>query len=79
MTKLNKAVITKDEIKAFISELIYAYMQDKVVTRKELSKILNVSLKTLDTYIKKGMPWFGKNTRKMFNIVDCRKWIDANK
>ena len=79
MTKLNNALITKDEIKAFLRELVYSYMQNKLVFKKELSQILGVSLKTIDNYIKKGMPWIGKDRHKMFNVIECRKWIDANK
>lgn len=79
MTKYNRAIITKNDVKEFIQELVYFYMQDKVVGKKELSKILNVNIRTVNSYIKKGMPWFSKDTRKLFNVVECRKWLDANK
>ena len=70
-------------------EVTYNYLKDKynrtVLSKKELSSELNISLSTLDLYISKGVgtPKYkkvssAKNARLLFNIYDIAIYLNSN-
>lgn len=79
MTNMNKALITKSEIRQFIFDAINEYGRNQVLSRIDFLKYFNLTEYELNKYLDKGLPWIGKPTRKKFNVNECRKWLDANK
>lgn len=75
MISMKPALLTVEDVKMFIIE---AMKRDKTFTRIELASYLNITLYTLDKYIKEGLPWFGKRTRKQFVLSDVQKWLIKN-
>ena len=78
MINMNKALITKNEIRQFIFDAINEHGRNQVLNRSEMREYFNITEYELDKYLDKGLPWIGKPTRKKFNVNECRKWIDAN-
>lgn len=72
---MNQALLTVEDVKKFIIE---GMKRDRSLTRKELAEELNISLQYLDKCVKRGMPWFGKVTRKKFILSDVKKWFIDN-
>jgi len=70
-----KALLTKEDVRLFIIE---AMKRDRILTRLELMAYFNMSPYLLKQYLKKGLPWFGKKTRKQFILSDVEKWLVNN-
>ncbi len=76
---MEKALITKEDIKQFIFDAIYKYGNNQVLDRKSFCAYFNITFYELNNYLKQGLPWIGKPTRKHFDVNQCRKWFNANK
>ena len=51
-------------------------MEDKEILRKtELAQLLDVTTQTIDTYIKDGMPYIGRERRKRFIKEEVIEWL----
>ena len=48
---------------------------DKMLTRKELSVILSVSERTVDRYVKMGMPCIKVSKAVRFELNEVMKWL----
>ena len=48
---------------------------DKMLTRKELSIILSVSERTVDRYVKMGMPCIKVSKAVRFELNEVMKWL----
>lgn len=82
MTKkkeLPNALLTKEDIRAFIFDAIAQYGTNKIVNRAGVKEYFNISEYQLDKYIAMGFPWIGTPGRKKFNVNECRKWLNANR
>ena len=55
-------------------------MNQEIVDKKELAEILNVKIRQIGNYTKKGMPihGVGKRNAQSFNKAKCIKWRDEN-
>ena len=49
-----------------------------MLTRKELAKLLNVHDRTIDNYIKKGMPFIKVVKAVRFEEAEVMKWLKEN-
>jgi len=76
---MNKALITKNEIREFIFDAINEHGRNQVLSRIDFLKYFNLTEYELNKYLDKGLPWIGKPTRKKFNVNECRKWLDEFK
>lgn len=75
MISMNSALLTIQDVKNFILE---AMQRDQILTRKELMAYFNWNQYNYEENIAKGMPWFGKRTRKQFVLTDVKKWLIDN-
>jgi len=73
-----KALLTVNDVKAFIMEAITLQKADRILTRKELIKELNLNQHSYEKYIQMGMPWTGKATRKKHVLSHVKTWFIAN-
>lgn len=48
---------------------------DTMLTRKELAKLLQVSQRTIDRYVEKGMPCIKKIKAVRFELDEVMKWL----
>lgn len=72
---MTNALLTIQDVKNFI---IDAMMRDQIMTRKELMAYFDWNQPHYKEHLKKGMPWFGKRTRKQFVLSDVKKWLIEN-
>lgn len=76
MTKEYKtALLTVEAVKQFINE---ALKREQIVNAIQLREYFKITKPTLIKYIREGLPWFGKPTRKQFVISDVKKWFKDN-
>lgn len=71
---MNTALLTKQDVKNFI---IDAMMRDKVLNRIELMAYFGWNNYMVNRNIDRGMPWFGRPTRKKFVLTDVKKWLNS--
>lgn len=77
MTK--QALLTVEDVKNFIFQAIMEQgTPDGILTRTQMKNYFGISEYNLDTYLEMGLPWFGKQHRKMFNIYAVKKWFVKN-
>lgn len=50
-----------------------------MLTRKELSELLKVSKRTIDRYVKMGMPSIKASKAVRFEIDEVMKWLKGDK
>ena len=74
--EFTRALLTVDDVRKFIMD---ALKRDKVINAIQLREYFNITKPTLIRYIKEGLPWFGKPTRKQFVVSDVKKWLIDNK
>lgn len=72
------ALLTKEDIRKFIFDAIYQFGNNMILNRSEMRDYFNITEYQLDKYLDMGLPWCGKETRKHFNVNDCKRWFDAN-
>ena len=75
---MTKALLTVNDVKAFILEAITLQKVDRVLSRKELIEELHLNQYSYDKYIEMGMPWQGKSTRKKHVLSKVKTWMVAN-
>lgn len=52
-------------------------MESKLINKRELAEEMNVSLTTIDNWIRKGLPYITRGDRDTawgFNLEDCEAW-----
>lgn len=74
--EFTQALLTVEDVRKFIMD---ALKRDKVINAIQLREYFGITKPTLIKYIKEGLPWFGKPTRKQFVISDVKKWFIDNK
>lgn len=49
----------------------------EMLNRKELAKVLNVSVRTIDRYRQQGMPYYKANWRGVigFKLKEVKEWL----
>lgn len=79
MTNMKKALLTVNEVKWFITEALTVIEDSKqTISKKELVQILGLTERCYRTYLKAGMPYTGKRSKKQFNITMVKAWIKAH-
>lgn len=77
---MNKGLLTVQDVKNFIFEAISINGSTHVVTCRQLLKIFKIDHRRLQTYLKEGMPFILKGTRKYYNLLDIKRWlVEQNK
>lgn len=75
---MTNALLTVNDVKSFIMEAITLQKADRVLTRIELMKELNINVPKYNKFIEMGMPWVGKKTRKKHVLSHVKTWFLAN-
>lgn len=74
MARMRRALLTTRDVKTFIEDVLYS----EGLTRIQLREKLNISKFVLTGLLKKGLPWYGKPTRKRFLYSEVTKWLEDN-
>ena len=73
-----KALLTVKDVKAFIHEAMVETTLDENLTRLQVMKKYGFTQTAYDNYLKMGMPWYGKPTRKKFRQHEIESWFIQN-
>lgn len=73
------ALLTKEDIRKFIFDAICKYGNNKLLDCLGMMEYFKINRQQLNKYIQQGLPWVGKETRKHFNLNECKRWFDAHR
>jgi len=54
-------------------------MEEEILTKKELAKLLKVTVRTIDRLRGEGMPSFKVGNQVRFDKEDVKDWLKKNK
>lgn len=76
--KFTQALLTPEDVKQYIYECLKPIKSDSVLNRGQAIKYFGMDHRKFDKYVKLGLPFEGKSSKRKFNIIQCKKWFKDN-
>tara|TARA_R110002167_G_scaffold61913_4_gene174922 strand:- start:25547 stop:26026 length:480 start_codon:yes stop_codon:yes gene_type:complete len=74
---MSEGPLTNQNQTESLSSKFLQYVVTEVIGNKEAAKHWNVPVKTIQEWVKAGMPISGPNNRRTFNIAECESWLQG--